>query len=97
MDRDVNLSQFIQRASEELGTWVRADYGLEVMCRGEDMSGTFHLRAQGHILASVHLPENSLSPVPGAEGMEVWTHDFDLWGWVHLRGPDNAPWWDMRA
>lgn len=96
----VNLGAFVHRAGEELGTWVRADYGLEVMCQGQDLMGTFHLRAQGHVLATVFMPCREWMSVPGAEGMEVWTDTSptgDSYGEVHVRGPEDAHWWAMRA
>jgi hypothetical protein len=96
----VSLERFITRAGEELGTWVRADFGLEVMCQGSDIVGTFHVRGQGHVLVSVVLPCRDWMSVPGIEGMEVWTDagpTGDQFGTVHLRGSGDADWWLMRA
>lgn len=97
MQDRVDLTRFVERAGEELGTWVKADYGLEVMCRGEDIAGSFHLRGQGHILASVFLPCEDWMSVPGTVGMEVWTNRLERYGVVHLRSLGEPSWWSMRA
>jgi hypothetical protein len=99
-EEKINLGRFVQRAGEELGTWVRADHGLEVMCQGQDTLGSFHVRGQGHILTSVFLPCKDWMAVPGAEGMEVWTDTTptgDAHGIVHIRGPQDAHWWLMLS
>jgi hypothetical protein len=99
-EEQVDLQRYVQRAGEELGTWVRADYGLEVMCRGEDMLGSFWVRREGFVLTAIKMPVTEESHMPGQPDMLVWTDASPggyPFGVVRLRGPASAEWWSMRV
>lgn len=92
-----NMAPFIERAGENLGTWIPVDYGLEVMCRGEDSVGTCRVRGQGSILdLSVQLPTLMPTEVPGMQ-MKVWTSPSSAYGVVFIHGLEDAWWWEAKA
>lgn len=95
-----NMAPFIERAGENLGTWITMDYGLEIMCRGEDSVGTFWVRRQGFVLTALKMPVTEESHMAGQPDMLVWTDTSSEgypFGVVRLQGPDDAKWWSMRV